>query len=203
MGDGSVKRIFVILLLVAIVIAGLYGYSLSQVQVRDVRISSLQDISFSGFTLGGSIELYNGGILPVGVDYVTYKVVLEETDLELASGRIEGKTISPKNVESFPFSNKVNWVPSAELALRLVTPGKSYAKVSGIVNVADFGIVDFKVPFEARVDLESYIRQFARQKIEQTIDRATKAVQDTVGNIGEGIKSVTGKVIDVWENLFG
>ena len=163
----------------------------------------MQDISFSGFTLGGNIELFNGGILPLGVDHINYRVILENSGNELASSYIDGKIISPQQTENFPFSTKINWVPTSELAWGLITPGETYAKIEGRISLADLKIIDFKIPFEKRVNLELYIRQFAKKKIEQAVDKVTDTVTDVVDKVGEGIKSITGKVIDGLGKIFG
>ncbi len=190
--------IIFLVILGILLFSGLYVYSLSKVEIRAVGVNQLQDISLSGFTLGGDIDVYNGGLLTVSVDHVTYKVVLESSGKQLASGFIEGKSVPPKETVSFPFSNKINWVPTPEVAWNLITPGKTYAKISGSVSVVDLGFVEFKLRFEERVDLEQYIGQFAKQKAEGAVDK----VKDTVSKIGEGIKSITGRVIDELGKLF-
>ncbi len=199
----TLTKIFFGILVILLVLGGLYVYSLSQVEVREVTINELQDISLSGFTLGGNIKLYNGGLLPVGVDHITYEIVLESSGNQLTGGYIQGKTISPKQIANFPFSKKINWIPTSQVAWGLITPGETYAKISGNVYVADLKFVDFKIPFETRVDLERYIRQFAKRKIEQAVDTITDTTKDIVDAVGEGIKSITGKVVDGLGKLFG
>lgn len=196
---GRLRRTFLgiifFVLLGALLFAGLHVYSLSEIEIKAVGVNQLQDISLSGFSLGGDIDVHNGGLLTIGVNHITYEVILESSGKQLASGLIEGKPVPPKETVSFPFSNKINWVPTAEVAWNLLTPGKTYAKISGSVSVIDLGFVEFKLRFEERVDLEPYIKQFAKQP---EVDK----VKDTVSKIGEGIKSITGKVIDKLGKLF-
>jgi len=184
---GAIKKtiaIVSVLLLILGGFGGMYIYSLSKVEIRDIKINELQDISLSGFTLGGYIQLYNGGFLPVIVNHISYEVVLEASGKQLVQGYIDGKKISSKQTANFPFSNKINWVPTSEVAWGLITPGKTYAKISGSVYVADLKFVEFKIPFEKRVDLEQYIRQFAKAKIEQAVDKVTSTVTNVVDSIG-------------------
>lgn len=200
---GVATRILISIFVILIILGGLYVYSLSQVKIQGVTINDLQDISVSGFTLGGDIVLYNGGILPVGVDHISYDVILEDSGNKLANGNIDGKLISPKQTTNFPFSNKINWVPTSEVAWGLITPGRTYAKVKGIIYVADLKVIDFKIPFEVRLDLEQYIRQFAQRKIEEAIDKVTNTITNVVNKVGEGIKGITGKVVDGLGKIFG
>ena len=97
MKKNSKIKIAVLLIFVALLIyGGLYVYSLSQVRVVNVGIDQLQDIGLSGFTLGGGIEIYNGGIVPVGISHLDYFVTLESNGRELATGRINGGKIPPQ-----------------------------------------------------------------------------------------------------------
>lgn len=161
----AIVGVFVLLLLI---LAGLYVYSAYKVSVKDVRVNSLKEISTSGFTLGGEIDLYNGGVLPVRIDHITYTVVLEQGNKTLANGTIEGRNIAAGKIASFPFANKINWVPTLDVAIGLITPGKTYAKVSGTAYM-DLKITQVKIPFETRIDLEEYIKQFAKEKLQGLI----------------------------------
>jgi hypothetical protein len=173
-----------VVILLVLILVGLYVYSISKISVENVRVNSLKEVSTSGFTLSGDIDLYNGGVLPVGIDHIIYTVVLEQGNKTLASGTIDGRTIPAGKVASFPFTNKISWVPTLDVAIGLITPGKTYAKVSGTVYVADLKVAEFKVPFEARIDLEEYIKQFAKENVQGLIDKAIDAVGNFLNKLG-------------------
>ena len=154
--------------MILILLVGLYIYSLSKVEIQKISVTALQEISLSGFTLAGDVMLYNGGILPVGVDYIEYEVILEKSNNQLAIGRIDGKIIPPKQTIDFSISNKINWVPTLEVALSLITPAKTQAVIKGKIHL---NIIDFKIPFETKVDLEPYIKQFVKKKFDETVDK--------------------------------
>jgi hypothetical protein len=195
---GVIKKVFwiiIIIILSILIYASLYVYSLSKIDVKAVRINSLQDISLSGFTLGGEVDVYNDGIITVGISKITYSLALDGTGTQLASGVINGDDIPVKETASFPFSNKISWIPTAEVAWNLITPGKTYATLSGTVHVADVGFFELKKPFEQKIDLEPYIKQFARDQVQGTLETATGVVTNTIQKIGEGIKTVTGNIV--------
>jgi hypothetical protein len=198
----TISWIVFIIIICFLIYSGLYVYSLSKVEVIDVRVNNLQDVGLSGFTLGGEVDVYNGGVLKVDISQITYSLVLDGTGNTLASGLISGDEIPVKETVSFPFSNKINWIPTAELAWNLITPGKTYATLRGTVYVADLGFIDFKIPFEKKIDLEAYIRQFVKNKVEEAVENVTEAVTDTVEKIGEGIKTITGNIIKGIGKLF-
>jgi hypothetical protein len=184
-----------------LIYGGLYAYSLSKIEVVNVRVDSLQDVSLSGFTLGGEIDVYNGGVLKVSVSQITYSLDIDGSEKQLTSGIIKGAEIPAKDTVSFLFSSRVNWTPTAEIAWNLITPGKTYATLSGTVYAADLGFIYIKTHFEKKVDLEDYISQFAKNQPEGTAEKVTGAVTDVIEKIGEGLKTVTGNIVRGVGNL--
>lgn|SRR3989338_1123045 len=184
---GVIWKVVLVLFVLVTALVGAYVYTLSKVEVRQVSFNSLESIDLTGFTLSGYVEVYNGGILPIGVDYIEYDIILEDSNAVLSSGQIEGDLVSPQQTKKFGLNQRVNWVPTAEVALRLVTPGETYAIVRGVVHVADLGFVEFKVPFETKFDLEVYLKQFIKSKVQEVTKNAVNTVKNTISSIGEGI----------------
>jgi len=174
-----------ILLLIIIIIISLYIHTLTRVELKDVTINPPTNISEQGFTLGGNIDLYNGGMLPVNIKGINYTVTLEFSGATLLSGTIEGKKLVVKNITSFPFSNQIQWQPSIELAIRLLVPGGTYARIQGTISVVELGPINFNIPFEQRIDLEQYVQQFVQQQdteelLKEKIEGAVKQVIEWV-----------------------
>jgi hypothetical protein len=177
------KIILAIFLLVLVVLAyaGLYVYSLSKVEIRDLKFNSMQNVSATGFTLNGYIEIYNGGILPVSMDHINYDIILESSGSVLTSGYIEGKKIPAGKSVMFPTSNYINWIPTAELAAGMFDKNDTYAIVKGTAYIADVKFTEFKIPFEVRINLEQYIRQFIASKIDTFVDKASDFITGMIG----------------------
>jgi len=180
---------------------GLHAYSLSKVDVIDVRINSLDNVNSKGFTLGGEIDVFNGGMVKADISKITYTIILDETKTQLASGLIDGRKISSKETANFSFSSRISWTPTGELASDLLEPGNSYATLSGNVYLADLGFIELKVPFEKKIDLHEYIEQFVNDKIAETLGE-NAGNSTTIEQIGNGIKDITGSIIKGIENLF-
>lgn len=198
------KALLVIIIIIVSFLGynGLYAYSLSKVKVIDVQVKSLENINSNGFTLGGDVEVYNGGMLKADVSKITYSVELDKTGTQLASGLIEGKKIAVKETANFSFSTRINWTPTAELALDLLEPGNSYATLKGNVYTADFGFIELKIPFEKKIDLEGYIRQFARERIAEITGGSAGNTTNIIEQIGEGLETITGNIIKGIGKLF-
>lgn len=84
---GNIAKLLVLIIGIFLI---LYIYSLSKIEVRSVNLDNIGDISMSGFTLNGYVEVYNGGLIPVHIDHVEYDVTLEKTGDILADGNVQG-----------------------------------------------------------------------------------------------------------------
>jgi hypothetical protein len=166
------KTLFAVISLIA-VYALLYYYSLSQVQITAVDIGGIQEISLDGFSINGSVELKNAGIMPVSMDHIEYNVVLQATNQTLAKGYIEGGSLSPRESVRFPLQNNVSWAPTLDVALRLFDEGDSYVLVKGTAYIGP----GMKLPFEQRVNLEAYLKQFLAT---QAADAGLKGIADGI-----------------------
>jgi len=161
-------------IIVAVLIAlGLYGYlyydSLTKLELRDFYVNDLEDLSLDGFTLEGNINVYNGGVLTVGMDHIEYNVTMESTGALLAQGNIEGKKIQSKEITEFSFLATIEWVPTIDTAVELISAEQVNVIIKGDVYVADIYFTEIIVPFEHTVDIKPYVMQFAQQKIEEGI----------------------------------
>ena len=176
-------KISIIVIIILAVVLSLYVYSLYHIKIEDVQVNALQDVSLSGFTVGGNISVHNGGLLPVGVDKIEYSIVLEDSGNELASGIINGSFVMPAKTAEFPFLNSIKWVPTAEIAVNMLTGGNTYVKITGDATV----ISDIKLPFEKRIDLKPYITQFAKQKVQEIV---SGNINETAQKVVEWIKTI-------------
>ncbi len=188
---GIIKKIswtISVLFACLVIYGGLYVYSLYHVEILDVSISNLGNTSQSGFTVEGEILLRNGGLLGVEISSINYSLILDKTGTELASGMIEGSVLAAKKNASFSFSEEVEWVPTAELAQELLTSKEVNATLSGKVYLSDFRLFGFNIPFEEKIDLGPYVRQFLKDKAEEAAEKAAE-------KIGGGLGDLAGKVI--------
>jgi len=184
-------------IVIMIAVAGLFAYSARNVEVVSADISTVKDFSFTGVTIEGDIEIYNGGFMPVIVDKITYNVMLEEVDGVIGDGEITGGMVMPHENGTFPIVIRLEWVPSIETAIDLITSDKTYAEVVGIVHIAELkGFIKLELPFTARVNLKGYVDQFLPTLPEVLPGEITSDIIDTVGDVIDVVSENAGGIID-------
>jgi LEA14-like dessication related protein len=177
-------RLKIVLVAVTLVIfcVGLYlwfyAYSASKVEVRDVRFIEAGNISLEGVDVLGAVELYNGGLIPVSVEKIDYKMILEHNEMELARGVINGGVIPAGGSVNYTISTHVSWKPTADLASSLLSGEGTYAKIQGTVYLNKLWFIDVSLPFEYRMDLGGYVKQFIAQQIGSAVGTLIDAIKD-------------------------
>jgi len=172
--DARLKAVLVLVFALVLCVGlylGLYAYSASKVEVRDIRVGSLGNITLGGFELLGDVELYNGGVIPVSVERIDYTLTLEEDGTELARGVIYGGDIPAKGSVDYAFSTHVSWMPSAQLAASLLSGEGTYARLQGTARLKRVWFIDVSVPFEYRIDLGAYLKQFVEEQVSSAADK--------------------------------
>ena len=158
-----------------LLLIGLYLYSLSEVSLKSLSVNKLEDISLKGFTLSGNVELYNGGVLPVKVDHVHYEVILESDNRQLAQGNIKGKWILPKSSSEHRFETKIYWETTAEMIMHLLERGDTYIQIRGSAYIGGL-----KIQFMKRVNIEEYLKQFAKEKVGEVVGKVVDVVRQFI-----------------------
>jgi LEA14-like dessication related protein len=166
----NILRLVIVVMILSMIYAGAYYYSVQRVEITNVVFTDIQNVTTGGFTVAGSLEIINRGIVPITVESISYDVLLEGSGEILSRGSIQGSTIPPGRSVTLPVAGRITWVPAAELLLEIITPGASYAIINGNVNIRE-SVVAASLPFQARINIESYLRQFVRDRIERIIDR--------------------------------
>ena len=189
-------------IVIIIAVAGLFAYSAKDVEIVSADISTIKDLSFTGVTIEGEIEVHNGGFLPVIVDMITYSVVMEDIEGVVGEGNITGKTVMPGENEMFPVVIRLEWVPSLETALELITSNSTYAEVAGIVHIAELkGFIKLELPFTARVNLQGYVEQFMPTLPSVIPDGITSDIIEGVGDVIDIVSDNAGDIIGAIEGL--
>jgi len=154
------------ILLILLSYFGIYFYSLSKVTLQDVKITQLKDVDLEGFTFGGDIILINNGWLDVEIKNITYDIILEINDTKLGDGVIQGKKLPKDEPVDFPFSTRISWVPSAELAVELLESEEVFIALKGDVHVTE----TITLPIEEKIDIKPFVDQFVETKLGELKD---------------------------------
>ncbi len=184
-----------LLLVCAVVYVGLYAYSASKVEVRQVKVTDVRNISLEGAELVGIIELYNGGLISVSIDRIEYLLSMEDADAELVKGSIIGGEIPAGKAVNYSISTRIMWAPTAEAAYKFLTSEKTTAKLEGTVHVAKIWFIDVKVPFEQEIELKNYINEFLAEELRKNLP------PEVAGQIPSNLVEEAGKLLKGLEKL--
>lgn len=192
---------FIIYLIILIVLASVVVFlSAKDVSIVSAGVDSVSEVGITGMTLDGYVEVYNGGFLPAGVENITYTIVIEGIDNLVGEGVLEGGMIKSKATGRFPYSIRIEWVPSIDTALQLIFSNLTYAKIEGVVNIASIKVVRVALPFSAKVNIEGYIEQFV-VGVPEIIPGGIASdvldiVEEVIGNVTEEAQNIADTIGD-------
>jgi len=194
-----VLMVLVLAILVVGTYAGLYVNALSKVELREVVIEDVGAVSVQGFDLKGHLDLYNGGLVKVKIHSITYDVTLDANGEQLTEGTIVGKELPSKETTRFDIINFVDWKPTSQIALNLITPRDTYATINGVVYVSRSDYIDIRIPFTQQIDLEPYIKQFIQNKVNEVISDVGDALTDAGNVIVDGVVGVFDGIVSLFD----
>jgi LEA14-like dessication related protein len=150
------------LILVVIVAVGLYFLQgLKEVSLEEFEITGIDQITTESFTIIGNLNVNNPSDVKVPISSIEYLVVLEDTKEEIGSGDIGKFILESETVSKIEFNQKVNWVPTATVASKLVLEDEVWINVVGEIVIDIVKLRDYPLPFSKRVDIKEYVEQFA------------------------------------------
>ncbi len=186
------KKILLLLAVIA-VIAVVVLSSAKKISVEESAIDSVSELGISGITLNGHLNVKNGGFVPAYVENITYSVKLEDVPGIIGNGAISGGVLKAGESKEFPFSIKLEWVPSIETALSLIHSDKTYALVEGNANIVSLKYIKLSIPFTARVNLEGYIEQFAVE-LPPIVSDVVDAVEGVISELNITLEDIAGVI---------
>jgi hypothetical protein len=166
-------RIIFLFVFIILLASSLYGYSLTKIEVAQPNMRSA--VVGEEIIVLGEISAVNRGVLPVNIDRIDYVMTLEGEDIELARGSIEGGTLHPNKPTLLSFSIKPNFRSAPALILDMVLTGNTIGVLDAEIRIKEMGMIEFGIPFSARIDLNEQLQELAREK--------SKAVMDQLGGL--------------------
>ncbi len=101
-------------------------------------------------------------ILSVTVSSITYDLVLNHTQNILGQGSFDSFALPAGDITEVEFTQSVNWVPSASLALELLSEDKIYMVIEGTATIDILGIYTHEAPIVVAVDIKNLLLSQAR-----------------------------------------
>ncbi len=151
------------LVLPTLIVAGVllyFGWGLQNASLEEFRLNGIKDITTDSFTFDGTLFVKNPSDISIPVKSVKYVVIVKETGEVIGEGDVGEFTLEKQVVSKIPFTQEIKWVPTAELALDLITKDEVYVIVRGNLTLDIRKVEEYQIPFEAEQDIRSFVEQF-------------------------------------------
>lgn len=147
---------------------GYYARAASTLYASDATITKLEEISGKGISFSGVIEITNPSSASIHLKEIQYHMTLDETNEEIANGKIKGSTIKPKSRTKLSFRQETSWLPGVDTIIRLATEEEVYVTVTGKATASILGI-PVSGSFTEHQDVKQLIDTLVKQKREELI----------------------------------
>lgn len=153
------RTIAVLVIAVIIVIgvaAAAFFLTLQPPQVESVSVSSIDNLSSSGFNLTFVVKLYNPNFVGVNIKSLTYNLLLVDGNQLLSTGVIDGVQIPARASVDIPLQSTINFGPVISAAFQTIFTRSVMMDLNGVVTVHPF-FTDVTVSFNRTFDAYPYI----------------------------------------------
>lgn len=169
---------FGLFLAVLLGVLAFLAQGIGDTSLEEFRVTGLQEVSTESFTFEGVLVVDNPSLLPVPVRDVSYDLFHEDGE-RFSSGELDSFVLSPGSSD-VSFAERVEWVPSAQLATDLLVSDEVWVTVNGTARVNVPFLREVDLPFEDRFDVREYVSQFATGAGSQVVDDVSEGVVDDV-----------------------
>ena len=185
------KKVFVVLGVAVIVLAlaGLYGYSLTRIEVVDVRITGVSEISLEGFTISWQATACNPNPTPIYLKKIEFDVIFNNKSWY--HGKIADFKVDAKSERVYVFEEPIEWNISIMMMRNIIESGNANVRVEGVVTVAEFGFVNIQIPFSDDMDIKKELTEFVTQKTEEIIGTGIDVGKTAGGILRAGMGLLT------------
>ncbi|MGZ4921882.1 MAG: LEA type 2 family protein, partial [Halobacteriota archaeon] len=131
------KVVIAAISVVVIVVVAAVGFvlTLQAPQVEGVSITSIDNVSRSGFTFTFSVKIFNPNIIGITVKDITYNLVLSDTGKLVSNGTSGGAYIQPRGTTELLITSTVFYGSAASTAIQALLSKSIPMDVNGAVTV--------------------------------------------------------------------
>ncbi|MGZ4916692.1 MAG: LEA type 2 family protein [Halobacteriota archaeon] len=147
------KVVIAAISVVVIVVVAAVGFvlTLQAPQVEGVSITSIDNVSRSGFTFTFSVKIFNPNIIGITVKDITYNLVLSDTGKLVSNGTSGGAYIQPRGTTELLITSTVFYGSAASTAIQALLSKSIPMDVNGAVTVHPL-LGDVQVNFDQSFD---------------------------------------------------
>jgi hypothetical protein len=129
------------------------------VKTSDIEVTNISEVSLEGMTVEATLNIENGGILPVEIESVTYTITIDDTNYTVSKGAAEGFTLGSNEVSPVPMNMKVSWDEAGMKMTEVLLKESIPATIKAQVRVQPIYIITIPVPVKQSIDLGTYTQE--------------------------------------------
>lgn len=127
------RTVAVIIVAIVIIAAGVTAYfsSVQPPQIESVKISSIDAVSLSGFSLTFSIKIYNPNIIGMTIKNIKYNLTLTQTNQVLMNGTLGEINIPAHGSTEVFMKSTIYFAPAISLAFMTIFTKSVMMEING------------------------------------------------------------------------
>ena len=185
---------FGLLLAVLLGVLAFLAQGIGDTSLEEFRVTGLQEVSAESFTFEGVLVVDNPSLLPVPVRDVSFDLFHEGGE-RFSSGELDSFVLRPGSSE-VSFAERVEWVPSAQLAADLLVSEEVWVTINGTARVNLPFLREVELPFEDRFDVREHVSQFVTGAGSEVVDSVTGDSIPEVDSISDDVVQEDGSELD-------
>ena len=152
----TIAAIIAVVIVVIAIAGATFVLTLQAPQVQGVSVSSIDNISRSGFTLTFVIKLYNPNVLGVTIKSISYNLVLTSNDQVLSTGTAGEIQIPARGSVDIPIQSTIYFGSAISAVSQALLTKSLMMNANGVVTAHPL-FIDVSVPFNQTFDAYPYI----------------------------------------------
>jgi len=152
----TIVAIIAAVIIVIAIVGAAFLLTLQAPQVQGVSVSSIDNVSRSGFTLTFVIKLYNPNVVGVNIKAITYNLLLTSSNQVLSTGTSDGIQIPARGSVDIPIQSTIYFGSAISTVLQAILTKSVMMNLNGVVTAHPL-IIDVNVSFSQTFDAYPYI----------------------------------------------
>lgn len=152
----TIVAIIAAVIIVIAIVGAAFLLTLQAPQVQGVSVSSIDNVSRSGFTLTFVIKLYNPNVVGVNIKSITYNLLLTSSNQVLSAGTSDGIQIPARGSVDIPIQSTIYFGSAISTVVQAILTKSVMMNINGVVTAHPLGI-DVNVSFSQTFDAYPYI----------------------------------------------
>jgi len=152
----SIVAVIAAVIIVIAIVGAAFLLTLQAPQVQGVSVSSIDNVSRSGFTLTFVIKVYNPNVVGVNIKSITYNLLLTAGNQVLSTGSSDGIQIPARGSVDIPIQSTIYFGSSISAVVQALLTKSLMMNLNGVVTAHPL-VTDVNVSFSQTFDAYPYI----------------------------------------------